>query len=453
MRQPIPILADTPSQRPGLGFRDHASALADAIRGGNPPQFTVGIYGPWGSGKSSLLTAIKHDLKEDDCGIVPVMFDAWRYEHSENILVPLLHRIYVECKEFGDERLINYATRVLTEILSEVSIKLSGVEFKLHPGRLRRFRDKSNLVALDEAFSRPFTKMANIPKQLGDRRVVVLIDDLDRCSPENIVALLESINVLMDVWGFIYVLALDYDVLVAAIAMKYPHASGHAVVQKMIQVPFWVPRLDLQRETFLNDLIPEWDVCAPHLPKSFPGYTFDITSLAFDGNPRQIKRFVNASLVLRRILQQRSLRVDDEHVAAIMGLQLRWPDRFADVREAAFADERGDPYHILAEKVESDPSLHRYYERFFKNLTKEQRSVKTLRQILQLTETVASPRVKLGEGWGFALPGVNPDQGIQVVCPNGDHEQWVDFYLREHPPLCPVHDVPMRPSQNRTSLR
>ena len=54
MPDPLPIVADIPLPEPQLGFGRYASALADAIRGGQPPQFTVGIYGRWGSGKSSM---------------------------------------------------------------------------------------------------------------------------------------------------------------------------------------------------------------------------------------------------------------------------------------------------------------------------------------------------------------------------------------------------------------
>jgi RecA/RadA recombinase len=51
MGSPIQIVADVPSSSPRLGFETYAEALADAIRGGIPPQFTIGVYGPWGSGK------------------------------------------------------------------------------------------------------------------------------------------------------------------------------------------------------------------------------------------------------------------------------------------------------------------------------------------------------------------------------------------------------------------
>jgi predicted KAP-like P-loop ATPase len=87
MDDSIPIVADIPQSDPRLGFAEYAEALADAIRGGTPPQFTIGIYGPWGSGKSSLLNVIHRELTRGE-DVLPVFFDAWRYERSEYIVVP-----------------------------------------------------------------------------------------------------------------------------------------------------------------------------------------------------------------------------------------------------------------------------------------------------------------------------------------------------------------------------
>lgn len=88
----LPVIADTPSMAPRLGFEAYADALARAVRGGEPAQFTIGIYGAWGSGKSSLLHAIENELKPYD-DVLTVPFDAWRYERADHIIVPLLHSI------------------------------------------------------------------------------------------------------------------------------------------------------------------------------------------------------------------------------------------------------------------------------------------------------------------------------------------------------------------------
>jgi hypothetical protein len=380
MGDSIPIVADIPQADPRLGFAEYAEALSDAIRGGTPPQFTIGIYGPWGSGKSSLLNAIHRELIQGE-DVLPVFFDAWRYERSEYIVVPLLHAIYSETLKLEDKRVAQYFKQALTSLIYSLNFKLGIVELDLE--KFRNSNEAVSLVPLDDAFARPFDDLRKVPHALGNRRIVVLIDDLDRCSPENVVAVLESINLVMDIPGFIFVLALDYDVLVRAVSYKYPHVSGHVLIEKMVQVPFRVPRLDLDPDTFARELIPDWFGRQARLPKSFFRYAIDISSLALQSNPRQIKRFINSFLVLRRIISRRGQAPNDIMLAALIGLQLRWPEQYREFSDAVYADD-DNPQRLL-EGGEDEPALGAYARRFFG----DRASGRELKSLLQFTEAVA----------------------------------------------------------------
>jgi predicted KAP-like P-loop ATPase len=233
------VIADIPALRPGLGFQQYADAIAAAIRGGDPPQFTVGIYGAWGSGKSSLLRAVLTHL-ESDPDVIPVSFDAWRYERVEHIVVPMLHEIQRVVSEGGDRELVKHLRRALVSVIFSLNFKLSGVT--LDGSKVRDQWEKQGLPRLDSAFSEPFDALHRMSEALGRRRLVILIDDLDRCSPSKVVSVLEAINVVMDVHGLVFVLALDYDVLTAAVRQQYPHViEPHVFIEKMVQLPFRVP--------------------------------------------------------------------------------------------------------------------------------------------------------------------------------------------------------------------
>src|SRR5215213_8545114 len=84
------ILLDLPSSSPALGFADNADALAEIIQK-SAPQFAIGIFGGWGSGKTTLMQAIEARL--DDNLTIPVWFTAWRYEKEEHLIVPLLDEV------------------------------------------------------------------------------------------------------------------------------------------------------------------------------------------------------------------------------------------------------------------------------------------------------------------------------------------------------------------------
>jgi len=85
----VKILIDSPSREPKLRFDETASALAQIIRE-SPPRFAVGIFGDWGSGKTTLMDQIRRKLGKT---VVPVEFNAWRYEREPQLLIPLLDTV------------------------------------------------------------------------------------------------------------------------------------------------------------------------------------------------------------------------------------------------------------------------------------------------------------------------------------------------------------------------
>src|SRR5208283_2756492 len=84
------IILDSPATNPALGFDNAATALKDIIERSRP-QFAIGIFGTWGSGKTTLMHAIEKKL--DPAKTIPVQFSAWRYEREPHLIVPLLDTI------------------------------------------------------------------------------------------------------------------------------------------------------------------------------------------------------------------------------------------------------------------------------------------------------------------------------------------------------------------------
>jgi hypothetical protein len=366
-----------------MGFEAYAEAIAAAIRGGSPPQFTVGIYGSWGSGKSSLLNAIRAELAKDP-EVLTVPFDAWRYERADHIVVPMLNAIYHASPELKDKKLTDKVRSALASVVRSVTISFGPIS--MDPGALldADAPDEGYAAALNSAYVRPYLDMKAIGGALGKRRIVVLVDDLDRCSPDKVVSLLEAINLVLDVPGFVFVLALDYDVLVRAVAAKYPHASGHVFIEKMVQVPFRVPRLDIQAEVFIQELVPGWKPPAGSLPDDFSDIAFDVATLGLEANPRQVKRFINSFLLLLRIAGMRGVRTNPRLIAGLVGLQLRWPAEYQDLADAVYSED-SDP---LAGLISADQAeLARYAKAFFAPAP----TAEGLRAVMHLAEAVTQP--------------------------------------------------------------
>ena len=383
MNQEILIVADVPATKPGLGFPEYASALRGAICGGHPARFTIGLYGPWGSGKSSLLNALANDLSNTEYKVIPVMFDAWRYEKTPNLIVPLLHNIYLTVNKYADSALSASFRKAIRSIVFGLKFDLGVLSVGVDSDSIRKAWDEEDLLPLDEAFARPYQELKNISASLGERRICILIDDLDRCSPESVVSVLESINLVMDVPGFIFVLALDYDVLVHAVQEKYPHVSPHIFLQKMIQLPFRVPPLDLEGRDFITELIPSWSQLTDDFSDENKELLRELAILGLKANPRQIKRLLNSFLLLNQVVKERALSIDSNMLMVLLTLQLRWPTKYLDIQDAVLANNP-EPFSIL-QQDEENVDLIRFTRRFFDSHLPND----VLRQLLQLTEAVS----------------------------------------------------------------
>ena len=91
---------DRPSTADQLNFSDYAQAFAEIIASEDTtPPLTIGIYGSWGIGKSSLLEMIADQFEEPDAGATTVYvvdFNAWEYNSSEAIWPALVRRVMEE---------------------------------------------------------------------------------------------------------------------------------------------------------------------------------------------------------------------------------------------------------------------------------------------------------------------------------------------------------------------
>jgi hypothetical protein len=331
------ILLDNPAERPALGFAQYADAFADIIRESDP-RFAIGIFGDWGSGKTTLMHAIERRLAGDDT-VVTVWFNAWRYEREAHLIVPLLDTLreaLVAWSEMGarDEDLRDRAVKAAVTAARAARAILAGLSVTARipgvAGGPELGFDVSRAVAdwwqtQAEAAQQPqsfyhasFRALQESFAQFverGRQRIVVFIDDLDRCLPSNALDVLESMKLFFDLQGFIFIVGLDRYAIERAVEAKHhltegaaqdertdPSIKGSEYVKKIFQVPFTLPPISrLQLDDFLQSVYEAGlsdeqrddlrDRIRPHLDHL-------ITEAGV--NPREVKRYINAYTVQRR---------------------------------------------------------------------------------------------------------------------------------------------------------
>lgn len=313
--------------------QDMSSYICDDYHSVEP--LTVGLFGEWGSGKTHLLKGVKNhiilrqeatkerwkttpnfDGERIDKLVIPIFFNAWRFEKEEHIIIPLFQTLLSELENYDHiPKLKKIKTKI--KILSFALVKNlqmpKGIDTaKVFTGDFdsiksiggffnwkgvnetvklwERKKDNNYLLKQLLTSERIESVYLKIPQWIekitifDDVRFVFLIDDLDRCLPENTLKMLESMKLFLDVAGCSFVLAVDDDVVERGVEHHYrdylhrnsnhiymnmpckesekeqtkqnqiktkeEHLSlpitGSEYLEKMVQLPFRIPPIDTE---------------------------------------------------------------------------------------------------------------------------------------------------------------------------------------------------------------
>ena len=329
------IILDSPSDHPALGFNETADALKEIIES-SKPQFVIGIFGAWGSGKTTLMRAIERHL--DPAKSIALQFSAWRYEREPNLVIPLLDVVREGLINWADNNaaLKQKALATASTIGKAIYSLLAGLSFKIGiPDSLEISYKANEALAQAKDFAEK-EKAARVPRSfyhaafraLGDSfkeflgdgppsRIVVFVDDLDRCLPQGALDVLEAMKLFFDLEGFVFVVGLDQSIVERSIDLKYRNESGlnstnnltdqirgADYVKKIFQVPFSVAPVAIgQLDEFLAAIYSESQLPAEQTAEFKSSVTPHLRYIVADArvNPREVKRFLNAYTLGRKI--------------------------------------------------------------------------------------------------------------------------------------------------------
>ncbi len=261
-----------------LGFERYLKAIDEKVfRREETAPFVVGVYGRWGSGKSSLLAMLKERLEEPELrdGWDVVEFSPWLYRQERSLLLPLLatlaKRRPMFQKIFSE---IANAGPGLVRMLAKMGFEAAANGLPLLTF-LKDLRDKK------EKARDLVEKIQDGVKQItGDRkRLVFLIDDLDRChDPAQIVGLLEQIKLFLHLDRCLFFIAADREQIIRAIDQQF-RDQRREYLDKFVQLAFELPPHASHRLPNLPALTDPW----------LRNY-FQRLAEVLDGNPRRVNR-------------------------------------------------------------------------------------------------------------------------------------------------------------------
>ena len=381
---------DNASKIDMLFYKPYADIVSETAIGTDEEPLTVGIFGLWGAGKSTLLNLIGKNY-EGNKDAIYVSINAWMFENYEDAKTAIMEALLRELKD--NEKIPIKIRKSFVSLIKKIDFLKVGTKaaataapviasfvtgnplplvlnlpneakeietaIKSVSDSVRGIKDdylKDDETVDDSVVNNIRNFRNEFEKTLESEeinRVVVLIDDLDRCQPERIIETLEAIKLFLSVKKTTFIIAADENVIQYAIKKKYPNIDGFNIeldkeyIEKMIQVPIQIPELstkDVQNYLLLlvlqkymepnefeilvskieqEKLMVQSDVIEVERLEEIYGSLNDsisfedrkeykevvgailqirkIASHTLKGNPRQIKRFLNTFILKRKL--------------------------------------------------------------------------------------------------------------------------------------------------------
>ena len=311
--------------------------------------FTIGVYGQWGQGKTSLLRQIKKALDNSDVNgknpVLTVWFNPWQFTGEEHLIVPFFHTLVASLEKYQEKIKGSNKSGKFLKSVSDFFQKLSRVPVALVYGMQGEIKvplllkGKFSFAKMIEKFRRQKGEIEqetrpdyirtlkeyeslyyNLIEELQDAanifdtKVVVFIDDLDRCLPEKAVELMEGLKVLLDMHGFVFVIGVAREIIERGIRVRYRELYREQwedmpfleqdYLDKIIQFPIALPPADpaLLRQNIVEAHINEMKDAVPYMNTI-------LSSLG--NNHRTLKRFINNLSFLLWVADRKELQVED----------------------------------------------------------------------------------------------------------------------------------------------
>jgi len=306
---PKSSLSDTPLTVPvnDFGTEHYVNGLIKFIENSEAP-ITIALQGEWGSGKTSLMNKLEQRLCGEDGKFIGVNINTWEYSmlaSQEVTIVKILQKLVGALAEPSMKEKVGR----FFDKFSRATVKAGLGMFTSETGVVDDVLDgfgtnrPSELEQLKEVLEESIEKRTTVSNKSS---VLVFIDDLDRLNPPVAVEILELLKNVFTLNKCIFVLAIDYEVVVKGLKPKFGELTDknerefRSFFDKIIQVPFSLPVnnyrpmdfvLDsLEKVSFINGLERENPTTRDAFGK--------IVVSSVGKNPRSIKRLINTLSLL-----------------------------------------------------------------------------------------------------------------------------------------------------------
>ncbi len=314
-------------EKDSFGITPYEEGLAQFINNSNTP-VTIALQGEWGSGKTSLMNSLKQTLTvSEQAQYHAIWLNTWEYalmKDASSILMDIITALtkkisnIAQLEKSQTQRIIKKLWGISKDTMTFAAKQAADQVVSGSSQLIDNLLDDKCEVSISEVRDELERVIADCIIKNNKKGIIFFIDDLDRIDPPTAVQLLELLKNIFTIQNCVFVLAIDYDVVIKGLEPKFGTFSDknerefRSFFDKLIQVPFSMPVTSYRLNDFLQESLSSINYLPSHLLKDqklIADFSV-IAELTVGTNPRAIKRLIN-SLSLINCINNKKL---DENV-------------------------------------------------------------------------------------------------------------------------------------------
>lgn len=294
-----------------FGIKVYQDALIEYVKYADTP-ITIALQGEWGSGKTSLMNLLKWNLCDtDNAPYFPIWINTWQFslmKSANQAIISILEGIVNQIGALNPNNKWNESKKKIGGIfkkMATVGAKVAAGSIGIDGGLVDELIDggdsqaTSDIVALKDEIAKLINEaLAQCPSKSG---FTFYIDDLDRIDPPVAVEILELLKNIFDLEKCVFILAIDYDVVIKGLKPKFGELTEknerefRSFFDKIIQLPFSMPVASYNIDTFLVDALSKIEFFTEDElnDSTLAENISEIARLSVGTNPRSLKRLTN----------------------------------------------------------------------------------------------------------------------------------------------------------------
>lgn len=227
----------------------------------NENSFVLALDSPWGTGKTSFIQMWRNKLEESGNKYNFITYNAWENDDCESALIPLICSFSQLDKDVdGDKNLSEVIIEALKIILPRVGNLLlkryMGIDIPSLEEAIKELREINSPNTIYDNYKSTNAIKDKFRELIGectddDKKLIIFIDELDRCRPTFAIETLEAIKHFFDLENVIFIVSLDMEQLSESVKVVYGNIKTVGYLQRFFDYQILLPSSALT--DFLSD--------------------------------------------------------------------------------------------------------------------------------------------------------------------------------------------------------